>query len=417
MNTSQEPIPYEFDSVAWVLGGLRGIAVGPADDEHPFQSEGTTVKLKDATLWHAFNQRSRIPDMKRFHAHYVPTVIAKVESKDGGRSWSAPETLFESNTGMNASHPAIRRLPNGQLGATYQRIDTVSVEEMNRSDWLSSVRTANKIFRYSTDEGKTWSDEIVISPTGGYWTSAHDRLLVLSSGRLIQPLHTHPDKHPDISLTKVARSDDNGLTWQLGEQFLEVTDLIPGYRGHLKSNFHEVAVAERANGSLFMIGRTSAGWLYTCESNDQGETWARPKRSALPSAATPANVVTVPGSDDLLLIWNRCCVDNRHTMNGHRLTLSSAISEDDGLTWKYVRDIESIAPPDPPSETGLQVKVCYPSILIDEERVYLGYWAGALVDGVPRDQQYMAVLPLSWFYAMRDYHRRAPAEPGTFTEP
>jgi hypothetical protein len=115
MNTSKEPIPYEFDSVAWVLGGLRAIAVGPADDEHPFQSEGTTVKLKDGTLWHAFNQRSRIPDMKRFHAHYVPTVIAKVASKDGGRSWSAPETLFESNTGMTQRSAASRTVNSARL--------------------------------------------------------------------------------------------------------------------------------------------------------------------------------------------------------------------------------------------------------------------------------------------------------------
>lgn len=398
-----------FDPVSWKLGGLRGVVVGPASDQHPFQSEGTTVKLKDDTLLHAFNLRFGEKDMSNWHPHYARTVIAKVLSRDSGKTWSEPEVMFESNTGINASHPAIRRLPNGELGATYQRINTKPVEQWDRQNWIRSVLNADKIFRYSGDDGKTWSKEIPISPSTGYWTSAHDRLLVLSNGRLLQPLHSNLDfaaGRSDRVATKVARSDDQGRTWQLSAGWLEVTDLAPNYIGNYKSNFHEVAIAERADNSVFMLGRTSAGRLYGSESRDRGETWTKPAPSALLSPESPANLARLPGSDDLLVIWNSQCITNLNTHLGQRLTLASAVSSDGGHSWHDYREIITI----PPNETNISRgfgtdRVCYPSIFFDEGLTYIGYWAAARVNGVQYDQQYMMVLPVSFFTALRDTHR------------
>ena len=403
------PLPAAFDPVAWKLGGLRGVVVGPANDEHPFQSEGTTVKLKDGTLLHAFNLRYGEKDMSQWHPHYARTVIAKVLSRDGGRTWSAPAVMFESNTGINASHAAVRRLANGELGATYQRINTKPLDQWNRQKWLTAVSTADKIFRYSADEGKTWSLEIVISPPGGgYWTSAHDRLLVLSSGRLLQPLHSHRDMDPGVIATKVARSDDHGRSWKVSEQWLEVNDLAPGYIGDKRSNFHEVAVAERADGSIFMIGRTSAGRLYWSESRDRGDTWTKPAPSPLLSPEAPANIARLPGSDDLVLIWNSQCVTDRNTHVGQRLTLASTVSSDGGKTWNDYREIITIPPnPGNPRQGFGDDRVCYPSIFFDSGFAYIGYWAGARVDGRQYDQQYMMVLSVSYFTALRETHRPA----------
>lgn len=402
------PLAATVDPVAWKLGGLRGTVVGPATLEHPFQSEGTTVRLRDGTLLHAFNLRFGEKDMSQWHAHYARTVIAKVVSRDGGRTWSAPEVMFESNTGSNASHPAIRRLPNGDLGATYQRINVKPVEQWDRQNWIRSVLNADKIFRYSSDDGKTWSKEILVSPPTGYWTSAHDRLLVHSSGRLIQPLHSNRRFDEGLSdniATKVAWSDDNGRTWKLGAHWLEVNDLAPGYRGGYKSNYHEVAIAERADGSVYMIGRTSAGWLYWCESRDRGETWTKPARSPLASPESPPNVARLPGSDDLLVIWNSQCVTNGNTMLGQRLTLASTVSRDGGRTWGDYREIITIPPNEPTPSRGFGPdRVCYPSIFFDSGLAYIGYWASARVDDRQYDQQYMMVLPVSFFTALRGTH-------------
>jgi hypothetical protein len=367
------------------------------------------VKLRDGTLLHAFNLRFGERDMSQWHAHYARTVIAKVISHDAGKTWSAPEVMFESNTGNNASHPAIRRLPNGDLGATYQRINVKPVEQWDRANWIRSVLNADKIFRHSSDDGKTWSEEILISPSTGYWTSAHDRLLVHSSGRLVQPLHSNREFSQGLShniATKVAWSDDNGRTWRLGTQWLEVNDLAPGYRGGYKSNFHEVAVAERADGSLYMIGRTSAGWLYWSESRDRGETWTSPARSPLASPESPPNVARLPGSDDLLIIWNSQCVINDNTSLGERLTLASTVSRDGGRTWGDYREIITIPPNDPRPKRGFGPdRICYPSIFFDSGLTYIGYWASARLEDRQYDQQYMMILPVSFFTALRGNHQ------------
>ena len=316
--------------------------------------------------------------------------------------------MFESNTGFNASHPAVRRLANGDLGATYQRINTKPVEQWDRANWIRSVKNADKIFRYSTDEGKTWSKEILISPPTGYWTSAHDRLLVHSSGRLIQPLHSNRAFAEGLSNqveTKVAYSDDHGRTWKLSDQWLAVTDLAPGYTGHYKSNFHEVAIAERADGSLYLIGRTSAGRLYWSESADRGVTWTKPGPSPLLSPESPANVARLPDSDDLVLIWNSQCVDNTNVSLGQRLTLASVVSRDGGRSWQDYREIITI-PPNPREKiVGIGTdRVCYPSIFFDDGLTYVGYWAAAKVDGRQLDQQYVMVLPVTFFTALRRNH-------------
>ncbi len=396
----------DFDPVSWKLGGLRGTLVGPSTVQNPFQSEGTTVKLKDGTLLHAFNLRFGEKDMSEWHPHYARTVIAKVLSHDGGRTWSAPEVMFESNTGINASHPAIRRLANGELGATYQRINTKPLEQWDKKEWLSAVTTADKVFRYSSDEGKTWSSEIVISPPGGgYWTSAHDRLLVLSTGRLIQPLHSGLDMDQTRLATRVARSDDNGRSWKVSAEWLEVRDLTPGYTGEKRSNFHEVAIVERADHSLYMIGRTSAGRLYWSESRDAGETWKKPAPTGILSPEAPANIATVPGTNDILLLWNSQCVDGKNANVGQRLTLASMLSSDGGVTWHDYRELITIPPNlDNPHGFG-DSRVCYPSIFFDNGLCYIGYWAGARVDGRQYDQEYVAVVPTSFFYALQGRHK------------
>jgi sialidase-1 len=398
-----------FDPVSWKLGGLRGVVVGPSTPEHPFQSEGTTVKLKDGTLVHAFNLRFGEADMSNWHPHYARTVIAQVRSTDGGKTWTAPEVMFESNTGNNASHPALRRLANGDLGASYQRINTKPIEEWDSKEWIRTVRNADKIFRYSRDEGRTWSEEILISPPTGYWTSAHDRLLLHSSGRILQPLHNIRDFIEGSSnnmASKVAWSDDHGRTWHLSTEWLAVDGLAPNYIGRFRSNFHEVAIAERRDGSIFMIGRTSAGRLYWCESRDRGETWTKPAPSALLSPESPPNVARLPDSDELLVIWNSQAVTNQNTHLGHRLTLASVISPDGGHTWGDYREIITIPPNPPDQRRGFGPdRVCYPSIFFDGGLTYIGYWAGARIDGRQYDQQYMMVLPVSFFTALRDSHK------------
>lgn len=379
------------DPVDARVGGLRGRVVVPATPEHPFPSEGTTLRLRDGRLIHVFNWRAQPADNQPWHPHYVPTVLGAVYSTDEGASWTPPGIYLKSAS-RTASHPSLVYLANGELGLSYNRID--------------SDTRAFKVFRHSRDEGKTWSEEIVVSPTDAYWTSAHDRLIVHSSGRLLQPLHTKTT--PRTRASTVAWSDDHGRTWTLGKQRLTVTEegAAKGFTGD--RGFHEVSIAERADRSLFMIGRTHTGFLYSSNSSDRGETWSEPSRTDLVSPAAPARVQRLPNSPDLLLIWTSCCVDPKHWAMGPRFTLTAAISPDGGATWPYRRDLEAIVPTDP-----LENGVAYTSIYADRGTVFLAYHVALRSGRDSKGVQYGVALPLSWFYVPRDYPEpRAPRAAG-----
>jgi len=366
------------DPMAWEVGGLRGILIGPAGQQVAKNGEGSTVVLKDGTLYHAFSRHYR---EATGNADLWPAVVATTTSHDGGKTWSTPEVLFRSSTGKNAMQPSFARLKNGELGISYSQIDSIS--------------SANKVFRYSSDEGKTWSKEVPISPRGSYWTSAHDRMLVLPSGRVLLTLHHKEIVKPEKLSTQVAYSDDNGRTWKLSPQVLWVGDMLPAYEAKQsgRSGFWEASIAQRADGSLFMIGRTYGGFLYWSESRDQGIHWTAPRPTTLPSAPTPGRVERIPGSADLVVIWNRCCAQ-ASSIDTQRVTLSAATSSDGGKTWHWTRDIETVTP-------GNRVE--YPAITFANDKAYLTYRVQSGHD--PRTfrmQEYLAVLPVDWFYAERD---------------
>jgi hypothetical protein len=187
----------------------------------------------------------------------------------------------------------------------------------------------------------------------------------------------------------------------LAPEAVLVTDAIPEYVKKFgdKYGFWEASIAERADGSLFMIGRTYGGHLYGCESRDAGLTWSKPSATSLMSGAAPGRMERIPGSNDLLVIWNSCCLNPQENLLGDRITLSSAISTDGGKTWKWRRVIEDITP-------GNGNRVEYPAVNIYDGQVYITYRAQTV--GAPlglRMQEYMSILPLSWFYAERDFHR------------
>ncbi|MFN0121584.1 MAG: sialidase family protein [Blastocatellia bacterium] len=376
------------DPVARALGGLRGHVLVAADAEYPKNGEGSTIKLKDGALLHLVSRHQR--DAKESNSDLWPSVIAQTVSRDGGVTWSKPEVLFRSTTGRNAMQPSLVRLPNGALGVSYSQID--------------SEARANKVFRISTDEGRSWSEPRFISPTDGYWTSAHDRLTVLSTGRVIHPLHVKVSVKPRKMVARIAYSDDNGQTWRIAPQTLAVEEVLPAFKekfpGSYISVFAELTIVERADKSLLMYGRTLAGRQWQCVSTDGGATWTQPAPSPLISAAAPARLHRIPNSNDLLVVWNSCCLDPQaNGLLGQRLTLSSAISTDGGQTWRWQREIESITP-------GPENRVEYPAITIEDGKVYLSYRAMAAQDGGGFTMhEYISVLPLAWFYAERDRHR------------
>ena len=372
--------PREEDALARAVGGLRGQLMVPVSGGYVRNGVGTMVRLKDGRLYHLVSRHRRKDGVSSDH---WPADIAEMISSDEGRTWTKPRIAFRG-PGPSAVQPGLARLANGQLGVSYSRI--------------TDGEKAFKVFRWSSDEGRTWSDEIVIGPRDGYWTSAHDRLVVLSTGRIVIPLHVIGRGVPGQIATRVGWSDDNGRTWSVSPQTVNVTGIIRNNRGPTGlPSFWEASIVERKDGSLLMLGRTLAGGLYATTSSDGGARWTEPTPTTLVTGGSPGNVVRLPGAEGaLMVIWNRCCLSPDSALMGRRLTLSSAISRDGGQTWGGIRDIEAIAP------VG---RVEYPSILISQGKVFITYRVIGRPLPIAGSQEYLAVLPLSWFDVEAQFHR------------
>lgn len=377
--------PRGDDPLARELGGLRGQLLVPVSGGYVRNGVGSTIRLKDGRLFHLVTRHRRKAGV--FPDHW-PADIAVLTSSDEGRTWSKPRILFRG-PGPSAVQPGLARLKNGELGVSYSRI--------------SSPSKADKVFRWSSDEGKTWSKEVLISPPDGYWTSAHDRLVTLSTGRVVIPLHMKMQVNPERVATRVAWSDDNGRTWRISPQAITTEARIPAYKGGpdkaVLPSFWEASIVERIGGSLLMIGRTYGGALYETLSSDGGETWTRPTATTLFTGASPGNIVRLPGAEGtLMVVWNSCCLNPTSAQMGRRLTLSSAVSHDGGVTWEGIRDIEAIIP-------GGRVE--YPAIHISNGKAFIAYRARGRSLPQSASQEYMAVLPLDWFDVTARYHRPA----------
>jgi hypothetical protein len=372
--------PREDNVQGRALGGMRGEVLVPITDAYRRNGVGSMIELKDGRLYFLATRYRLKHGVSTDH---WPSDITSMISSDGGRTWTKPRIQFRG-PGPSAVQPGLARLANGELGVNYSRI-------------IDGAKAFN-VFRWSSDEGRTWSGEIAISPTDGYWTSAHDRLVVLSTGRLVIPLHRIIDGVRDQLTTRVAWSDDNGRTWSISPQMVNVTGAIRNNVGPTwRPSFWEASIVERKDGSLLMLGRTLAGGLYATTSTDGGIRWTEPVPTTLVTGGSPGHVVRLPGAEGkLMVIWNRCCLSPDSALMGRRLTLSSAISDDGGQTWGRIRDIESIAP------VG---RVEYPSILIARDNIFLTYRVIGGPVAKSGTQEFLAVLPISWFDVEGDFHR------------
>ncbi len=293
----------------------------PHSKEAARNGEASVVELRDGSLLLMYGAHQKAGDWDRGE-------IRQLRSRDEGKTWSAPETVF-SDAKRSLFQIAFARLANGDLGLTHTS--------------LANGRDAFKVFRRSTDEGQTWSEPLKISDDShDYTTGPWDRLYVLASGRVIALLHCNmkPDakKQGGPLGTYAVLSDDHGKTWSRSP----LKDVLHVPDNPLKKHewgFWEPALVEHAPGKLLMLGRTTTGWLWESRSEDNGTTWSAPVQSSVPNPVAPPVLTRVPGTETLVLILNPDVKLNDNWHGGERLALAFRTSKDSGRTWSAPTDI------------------------------------------------------------------------------
>ena len=339
--------------------------------EFPRNSEGSFLALKSGEIRFFYTQ---------FYgggADDSAARIVSVRSSDGGRSWDAvPRPVVENSGGANVMSVSLLRLKSGRVALFY----------LIKNSWTD----CRPYVRFSNDEGESWSDPKLLIEAPGYFVLNNDRVIQHSSGRLIAPLAFHRARANDarssrsfdsraIALWVV--SDDDGESWKEAPQWLALP--VPGTRTGLQ----EPGVVELPRGSLLSWFRTDQGVQFESRSADRGNSWTPLLAGELKSPASPASIKCIPGTENLLGIWNDHS-GQFPMVKGKRTPLVAALSSDGGKTWVSRKLIEG----DPDGW------YCYTAIHFVDRAVLLAHCAGdSKVGGLNRLR--VRRIDLDWFVA------------------
>jgi sialidase-1 len=282
---------------------VHDLLVAPPSKENPRNTEADIVELKDGRLLLVYT---------RFRGGTGDAATADLygmHSSDGGRSWGKPFIVKENDAQQNVMSVSLVRLRRGDLLLGYLR--------------KNSDRDCRLVVRTSSDEGQSWGPEVMVTEPVSYYVVNNDRVVQLSSGRLLVPAADHGDisKRPN-SPAVCYYSDDAGLSWRRGPGEVRLGGI----------GCQEPGVVELKDGRVYMIIRNSLGTIHRALSSDGGLTWSEPESTGLVSPVAPATIARIPTTGDLLMIWNNSAT--------RRVPLTAAVSSDEGRTWSHVRDLE-----------------------------------------------------------------------------
>ena len=380
---------------------------------------GGIVERKDGSLMLAYQESYRL-------------------STDGGSTWGDQQPL-------DCSIPVggLIRLQSGALGA------------------YGGARKDGVFFTASLDEGATWSEPSLICPAGAGIPLMHS-MVQLSSGRLLFAVYwegldgwehrdgtmvsVHPDLQyedvsaygqwrgeriqmeghdhaPEMGISVVYRSDDDGKTWTkhvgglMG--WFDFEGVPNGACGN--TSCFEPTIVETKDGNVLFVARATVGRLVQSMSIDGGEHWSAVLPTELPSSASPAVMLRLPETHDLLIVWNQ--VSREEIRRGYRRgRLSSAISKDGGHSWEHFKTLELSEGLEDIDRLGPEVPIRmvrardwagelpdgwaffhYANLDVAGDKVLLRYSRGTPLLGIAeqnlkKQESVLRVYPIEWFY-------------------
>ena len=321
--------------------------------------EGTFLRLRDGRIMYAYTKFGN-----NWEDHGMADIVA-LYSSDDGESWGNERIIVEhTKEARNAMCPSLVRLKNGEIGLIYARK-------------IDSTGFCIPHFVKSSDEGETWSCEVVCcEDKEQYLVIENDHSIVMSNGRILIPANHHPLVLQEDGTKRFVyhakmvffASDDNGETWYT---LCDEYD-IP-FPETSATGLQETMVYEKNDGSLRAFSRTDMLCQYECSSKDDGTTWSTAKPNTY--FTSPASPMLIKRIKDgaLAAVFNPIPKYNTRNENTNDAVLPEnwgrtpfvlAISYNDGtsFTKKYFL------------EDDLTNGYCYPSIFDGGDYMLVGYY-------------------------------------------
>lgn len=250
-------------------------------ENNPRNSEGDFVILDNGTVLYTYTHFfGASPD------DHASACLMSRSSDDGGNTWTVNDKLeVENEGGRNVISVTTRRLTDGRVVMFY--LVTESSED------------CRPFMRVRNTDG-SWGPRECLLTDPAYNIVNNDRVIQLSSGRLLVPVACHDYlgksqyDYNENAHTFCLISDDGGKSWR-ESQYVEPTEGIV---------YQEPGVCELSDGRILMNIRTNGGAQYFTYSEDGGQTWGKAFKSCLDSPLSPTLIKRIPGSDELLAVGN-----------------------------------------------------------------------------------------------------------------
>ena len=309
--------------------------------EQNFCHASTLVKLKNGGLLGCWFSGS--------HEGEADVAIYGARRVDD-TGWSAPVKLAD---GAAANwNPVLFYREDGTLLLFYKQ-----------GQQIASWRT---LVMESADDGVSWSEpaELVPGDVSGGRGPVRNKPIRLASGRVLAGASTEHgiwQAFADIS-------DDDGRTWRksspvaianlrykAGEKTAE-SDIAVSAQSFYGRGVIQPSMWQSADGGVHMLLRSSEGFVYSADSEDEGASWSDAYATALPNNNSGLDVVRLQDGR-VVLACNPVAANW-----GMRSPLSLFISEDEGVSWTKLCDLETA-----------KGEFSYPVIIAAGEDVYVSY--------------------------------------------
>ncbi|BBM83748.1 sialidase family protein [Candidatus Uabimicrobium amorphum] len=115
-------------------------------------------------------------------------------------------------------------------------------------------------------------------------------------------------------------------------------------------------IVQCSSGKILALFRSGHGFIYASHSNDRGESWSSPTPTPLPNPNSGIDAVCLDNGK-IVIVYN-------HSQQ-HRFPLNIAVSDDEGISWKTILQLEH-----EPHKVGYS----YPSIIQSaDKKIHIVY--------------------------------------------
>jgi acetyl esterase len=263
------------------------------------------------------------------------TMIA-YRSSDKGRTWEGPSVAFDI---PYSQHGFIPLIPRGS-----KRLYAFGTQPVpGHWTWENGQQENASIgYRWSDDDGRTWSDAKLIAPVNdpGFRGMSVMRMTETDAGTWLVGSHIADWSVKPIKTKQyLLRSEDQGKTWAA----------LPGPRpnGWFAEGFDRMDEGRPLNlggGRVLFMTRTPQGHLFTAWSTDDGKSWTAPAPSTLVHPDAPPMLFPLSDGKTLAAFHHRKVprrgagdLDEKAENMKVRSEIWLATSTDEGRTWSEPR--------------------------------------------------------------------------------